>query len=324
VGENLSQLMLSVMMTGECFWLWPVLACVARVQPLTHLLCPLSSAGYLFKNTQYRLDLHSALGGSSMPGTAARSSLQPLQQQQQQPASASSSSMARSLSAPLQGSVLDDASYAPGVQKTRVQGDVLVWHKENGVERLDAVSYIELLEAEVTRLRSTLEATTQQQQQQQQMAGQQLLPPGSPQQLQQQQQPGDARPLPVAVSGAGQSASLQHSVGAAAAAAAAHSGGPAGVLALHEDSGGNALLDYLRALDPASLAELTGSAGSEVAVAMDAFVSRLMGSDRDSLARAGSDCTAQELAKVMLWLMIVGYELRGLEMVWDTQMTLAD
>jgi hypothetical protein len=56
----------------------------------------------------------------------------------------------------------------------------------------------------------------------------------------------------------------------------------------------NELLDYLRCLDAASMAELTGSVGPEVTAAMDSFVARLMGTgDRDSLSRAGSDCTAQ-------------------------------
>jgi hypothetical protein len=88
---------------------------------------------------------------------------------------------------------------------------------------------------------------------------------------------------------------------------------------LHEETS-NELLDYLRSLDATSLADLTGCADTEVAQAMEAFVGRLMGTtDRDSLSRAGSDCTAQELAKVMFWLMIVGYTLRGLEVRWDMQ-----
>lgn len=95
--------------------------------------------------------------------------------------------------------------------------------------------------------------------------------------------------------------------------------GPAGGL-LVLDEPANELLDYLRCLDAASMAELTGSVGPEVSAAMDSFVARLMGTnDRDSLSRAGSDCTAQELAKVMLWLMVVGYTLRGMEVRWDME-----
>lgn len=99
----------------------------------------------------------------------------------------------------------------------------------------------------------------------------------------------------------------------------AHAPGSTGVWMLHEE-GTNEVLDYLRGLDAASLSDLTSCADSEVASAMEAFVGRLMGTtDRDSLSRAGSDCTAQELAQVMLWLMIVGYTMRGLEVRWDMQ-----
>jgi hypothetical protein len=106
---------------------------------------------------------------------------------------------------------------------------------------------------------------------------------------------------------------------AGSSVAAGHSSGPAGLLLLHEEST-NELLEYLRTLDAASLSDLTSCADTEVAQAMESFVGRLMGTtDRDSLSRAGSDCTAQELAKVMFWLMIVGYTLRGLEVRWDMQ-----
>jgi len=39
---------------------------------------------------------------------------------------------------------------------TLLQGDVLLWHKENGLETLDAVNYIELLEGEVSRLSTAI------------------------------------------------------------------------------------------------------------------------------------------------------------------------
>mgnify|MGYP001806742890 CR=1 FL=1 len=83
VGENMSQLMLSVMMTG-----------------------------YLFRNAQYRLELRNALGGASIRSGATSSSAVTQQQR---------GSMQRSHSAPQQGSVLDEEAYAPGVQKSRVQ-----------------------------------------------------------------------------------------------------------------------------------------------------------------------------------------------------------
>jgi hypothetical protein len=88
VGENMSQLMLSVMMTG-----------------------------YLFRNAQYRMELRNALGGVSMRPTVSSSTAV---MQAAQSISASSA-LQRSQSAPQQGSVLDEEAYAPGVQKSRVQ-----------------------------------------------------------------------------------------------------------------------------------------------------------------------------------------------------------
>jgi hypothetical protein len=76
-----------------------------------------------------------------------------------------------------------------------MQGDVLLWHKENGLETLEAVQYIEMLEGEVARLRQQL---TQMDTQPglQQRAQQQLL------QQPQDQGPtvqADGRQLPVPV-----------------------------------------------------------------------------------------------------------------------------
>ena len=41
-----------------------------------------------------------------------------------------------------------DGKYAPGSQKTRVSGEVLRWHHENGSESVPASEYIEKLESE--------------------------------------------------------------------------------------------------------------------------------------------------------------------------------
>lgn len=45
------------------------------------------------------------------------------------------------------------SNYAPGTQKTRVSGDVLRWNEDSGVEPVDAVSYMESLESQVTALK---------------------------------------------------------------------------------------------------------------------------------------------------------------------------
>lgn len=98
-----------------------------------------------------------------------------------------------------------------------VQGDVLLWHKENGLETLEAVQYIELLEEEVARLRQQLthldgqpqqqQKQLQQPQQDQQQAQQQRLPPPAP--GQQGGVSADGRQLPVPVSSSSSSSSIQ-------------------------------------------------------------------------------------------------------------------
>lgn len=93
VGENMSQLMLSVMMTG-----------------------------YLFRNAQYRLELRNALGGGAAAGRPNNSSSATTAAQYRHGSSHHhSSDLQRAQSAPQQGSVLDEEAYAPGVQKSRVQ-----------------------------------------------------------------------------------------------------------------------------------------------------------------------------------------------------------
>jgi hypothetical protein len=219
VGENMSQLMLSVLMTG-----------------------------YMFRNAQYRLELRTALGGlapstapmsdSTMAAAAAAAQAAAAGGPFGSSSSSSSSVLQRSQSAPPQGSVLDDQLYAPGVQKSRVQGDVLLWHKENGVETLDAVSYIEMLEGEVSRLRQQLEQQQPQQQQQQQAQPVQQTQQQPQQPFTALQQPmlTDGRQLPVPVS----SQSALQGPGRPA--------GPAGSLLLLEEAASE-LLDYLRCLD---------------------------------------------------------------------------
>lgn len=290
-GENLAQLMYSVMMTG-----------------------------YMFRNTQYRLELKNTLG--TFPPTPATPSQQPATPSSTQlpapinpsdlapapstvtslttansetrllastssidladsrssmdaPATSYSSSggnsssrsrgggsmSSTSSSSSLDSTSMDDEEYAPGVQKTRVKGEVLRWHYKNGLEELPAVEYIDMLEAEVASLRQQL-AT---------------LAAGPP------------RPPPRQ----------------------------------YLDENHNELLEYLKTLDSHSLQELTAGAGDEVAEAMNTFIHRMLGTkDNDQLRATASDCTANELAKLLFWLMVVGYSLRTLEVRFDMELSL--
>jgi hypothetical protein len=78
VGENLSQLMYSVMMTG-----------------------------YMFKNAQYRLELRGSLGGMQFPA-GSDAAIDMVQDSQGRPAGYAHG-------------ILDQTTYAPGVQKSKVQ-----------------------------------------------------------------------------------------------------------------------------------------------------------------------------------------------------------
>ncbi|GBG72981.1 hypothetical protein CBR_g12699 [Chara braunii] len=97
VGENLAQLMYSVMMTG-----------------------------YMFRNAEYRMELQQSLAMTALPD-------------------------------PDRGSRLRGLQYEPGVQKSNVKGEVLRWHKTDGLESMDVVEYIELLESEIDELAKQVE-----------------------------------------------------------------------------------------------------------------------------------------------------------------------
>jgi hypothetical protein len=196
-----------------------------------------------------------------------------------------------------------------------LQGDVLLWHKENGVETMAAVEYIELLEAEVARLRGA--AASAAAAAAPRPPKQPRLPPAAAWGLdapQQPQQPaaaaaaaGDARPLPQLYSDAG-------------------AGQQQGALAVRPHEDRNDLLEFIRALEPSTVGDLTSCATPETAAAMDAFVERLLGinsgADRDALRRAASETDAVEMRKLLFWLMVVGWKLRAMEMQVELERSL--
>ncbi|CAI7817504.1 unnamed protein product [Closterium sp. NIES-54] len=265
VGENLAQLMFSVMMTG-----------------------------YMFRNAQYRLELSSSFAGavalpaasSSFPSspTSLPSSFPP-----HVPSSSSSSSSPQPLPASsaltssdrqsgtssnssTSGSDSDSGSVSPWpptdsalplgpVQKTHVAGEVLRWDAEaERVVRVPAVDYVELLEGEVRALKRRLEEE-------------------------------EARLARVGGGGGGS---------------------------------GNALLEYLKGLEPQNIQELTASADDDALAAMNAFIQRLLGvPDVGEIKSVASETTVTELAKLLYWLMVVGYSLRTLEVRFDMDRALA-
>jgi hypothetical protein len=183
---------------------------------LAQLMYSVMMTGYMFRNAQYRLELQQSLTQAALP---------------------------------VASNATSDSRYAPGTQKSAVSGEVVRWRKdEERPERVDAVEYIELLEAEVEELKKQLEL---------------------------------------------------------------------------RGRGKNELMEYLKSLQPQNLQELTTSAGEDALEAMNTFVARLIGvAEPTQLKRAATQTTAAELARILYWLMVVGYSIRNIEVRYDMERVL--
>lgn len=185
---------------------------------LAQLMYSVLMTGYMFRNAQYRLELQQSLEQVALPDT---------------------SSTERKDAA---------ADYAAGTQK-KVTGEVIRWNNVSGPEKIDAIKYIELLEAEVEELNRQVERISA--------------------------------------------------------------------------NGSNELLDYLKSLEPQNLKDLTSSAGEDVVVAMNTFIKRLLAvSDPTQMKTSVTETSAPELAKLLYWLMVVGYSIRNIEVRFDMERVL--
>ncbi|XP_023642993.1 uncharacterized protein LOC17894091 isoform X2 [Capsella rubella] len=85
----------------------------------------------------------------------------------------------------------------------------------------------------------------------------------------------------------------------------------------------NEILEYLKSLEPQNLKELTSTAGEDVAVAMNTFVKRLLAvSDPNQMKTNVTETSAADLAKLLYWLMVVGYSIRNIEVRFDMERVL--
>ncbi|KAL3689765.1 hypothetical protein R1sor_016074 [Riccia sorocarpa] len=190
---------------------------------LAQLMYSVMMTGYMFRNAQFRLELQQSLTQVALPEPKENSS----------------------------NSIVSSSVYEPGVNKSKVAGEVVRWHKEDGPEKMAAVEYIRMLESEIHELQLQLESSR------------------------------------VA------------------------------------SRGRNELLEYLKSLQPQNLQELTSTAGEDALEAMNTFVSRLLGvSDPTQLKRAATETSAAELAKLLYWLMVVGYSIRNIEVRYDMERVL--
>ncbi|KAJ6804419.1 uncharacterized protein M6B38_183145 [Iris pallida] len=182
---------------------------------LAQLMYSVMMTGYMFRNAQYRLELQQSLEQVALPD------------------------------------VQDDKDvpdFAPGTQK-KVTGEVIRWNKTYGAEKMDAVKYIEYLEAEIEELNRQV--------------------------------------------------------------------------ARRSANGHNELMEYLKSLEPQNIKELTSSAGEDVVFAMNSFIKRLLAvSDPAQMKTTVSGTSAPELAKLLYWLMMVGYSIRNIEVRFDMERVL--
>ncbi|VVB07650.1 unnamed protein product [Arabis nemorensis] len=87
----------------------------------------------------------------------------------------------------------------------------------------------------------------------------------------------------------------------------------------------NEILEYLKSLEPQNLKELTSTAGEDVALAMNTFIKRLLAvsdSDPKQMKTNVTETSATELAKLLYWLMVVGYSIRNIEVRFDMERVL--
>ncbi|GMH27354.1 hypothetical protein Nepgr_029197 [Nepenthes gracilis] len=182
---------------------------------LAQLMYSVMMTGYMFRNVQYRMELQQSLEQVALPDVEDKK---------------------------------DVLEYAPGTQK-KVTGEVIRWNNVSGPEKIDAVKYIELLEAEIEE--------------------------------------------------------LNHQVARKTA------------------NGQNEFLEYLKSLEPPNLKELTSSAGEDVILAMNTFIKRLLAvSDPGQMQTSITETSAPELAKLLYWLMVVGYSIRNIEVRFDMERVL--
>lgn len=88
-------------------------------------------------------------------------------------------------------------------------------------------------------------------------------------------------------------------------------------------NGDNELLEYLKSLEPQNLKDLTASAGEDVILAMNTFIKRLIAvSESNQMKKSVTETSAPELAKLLYWLMVVGYSLRNIEVRLDMEKVL--
>lgn len=202
----------------------------------------------------------------------------------------------------------DVGVYAAGTQKVGVQGDVLRWHFEHGVQRLSAAEYIEQLELEVAALRQELFKQAE------------GMDKDSDEEL-------DGSEGPRSLSGSTGS-STDDALARLAFYTRTQSHLPVrgneipksyrveeDPASVFDEELESELLGFLKTLSPEQVTELTECASADVMESMNALVERLVGSNDDGLWKASNKAqfSSSELGEILFWLMGVGHQLRDME-----------
>lgn len=191
----------------------------------------------------------------------------------------------------------DVGVYAAGTQKVGIQGDVLRWHFEHGVQQIPASDYIEQLEREVAALRKELSRHIESEES------------TSSDDAHDTDKTDDAlarlayytrtqNHLPIRANELPRGYQVEED--------------PTSVLAEEIES---ELLAHLKSLSAEQVAELTECASADVMESMNVLVERLIGKNDDGIWKGGkkAHCTSTELSEILFWLMGVGHQLRDME-----------
>lgn len=197
-------------------------------------------------------------------------------------------------------SYTNDDMFAAGSQKVEVNGSILKWHHQEGVLKIAAEEYIDHLEQELMTLKRQLEDMKRLQN-----------TPDNASITSRSSQEGNID------STSGYYSSTTNYSNANTTEATSSSGH-----AVHHPPG-NELLEFLKTLSAEQVSELTECASPDVLEAMNALVSRMIdvhepgnrggGGMMNRWSKSSSECTATELAQLLYWLMMVGHQLRDLE-----------
>jgi hypothetical protein len=247
--------------------------------------------GYMFCNGWYRLQLAQSMGSltsgnTSSSGTSSGTALV---------STASFGSIDDEVSLNTTTTTLDqvpattpgplsNSLLAAGSQKLRVEGEVLKWHHEDGVQQVPALQYIEQLEEELQVLQRQLAA---------------------------------AQAAAEAAAAAAAAASAAHAGSPSQPRSAIHETGQNELLEYLKGLSGEQVAELTDCATPdvlesmnALVKRMIGNDGDNSDMTRNSNGSARGGGEWGS---GKSECTATELAQLLCWLMSVGHQLRTME-----------